>query len=134
MANPVKYKKPRRINSVTIAVVVALLLAGYAGYQYLPLYFMRHEAYRVLEETGSEIAGRARFYSDDSPARDKIRKKMQRKVRELGIQDPDIESWIEFEGKEIRLGVLYSVWVEWPFDVVKPQESVYELEHTIVVH
>ena len=59
---------------------------------------------------------------------------MQRQIKGLGIDDPNIETWIELEGKQVRLGVVYSTWVEWPFDVVERQESVYELEHTIVVH
>ena len=133
MTTPVKYKKPRRINAISIGLVLALLVAGYAAYQYLPLYFMRHEAYRVLEETGSKLAGRAGYYADDGAARDDLRKQMQRQIQNLGIHDPQLETWIEFEGKQVRLGVVYSMWVEWPFDIVEPQESLYELEHEIVV-
>lgn len=134
MTTPVKYKKPRRINAVSVTLLVLALIGGYAAYQYLPLYFMRHEAYRVLEETGSQVAGRASFYSEDGPARDDLRAKMQRKIKDLGIQDPNMETWIEIEGKQVKLGVVYSMWVEWPFDVIDKQESVYELQHELVVH
>ncbi|MEM7159144.1 MAG: hypothetical protein AAF799_40275 [Myxococcota bacterium] len=134
MATPIKYKKPRRINPVSVTLLALVLLAGYATYQYAPLYFMRHEAYRVLEETGSELSHRTAHYSKEKRELDGLRRKMQNKIRGLGINDPDIETWIEIEGKEVRLGVVYSAWVEWPFGVVKPTESTYELEHVLVVN
>ena len=61
MTTPVKYNKPRRINVVSVVLVALLAMAGYATYLYLPLYLTKHEAYRVLEETGSKVAGRAGF-------------------------------------------------------------------------
>lgn len=134
MATPIKYIKPRRINVVSVTLLLAVLIAGYAAYLYLPLYFLRHEAYRVLEETGSEVSVRGAFYMEDSPARDELRKKMQRKIKDMGVDDPNIETWIEFEGKEAHLGVVYSVWVEWPFGLIERQETLYELEHTLIVH
>lgn len=133
MATPVQYKKPRRINAVSVTIVLLLALAGYAAYQWLPLYFKRHEAYRVLQETGSKLAGRAGFYEQDTQAREDMRKTMQRQLVEVGIDDPKIETWIELEGKEARLGVVYSAWMEWPLDVVERQEILYEVEHVVVL-
>jgi hypothetical protein len=133
MAQPVQYKKPRRINAVSITLVLVLLLGAYAMYQWLPVYFMRQEAYRVLQETGSKLAGRAAYYRQNTDEREALRRTMQRELIALGIDDPAIETWIELEGKEVRLGVVYSAWIEWPFDVVARHESVYEVEHVIVV-
>lgn len=133
MATPIKYKKPRRINVVSVTLVLLLLLAGYALWQWAPLYFKRQEAYRVLQETGSKIAGRAGYYEQDGDAREELRRTMQRDLVNVGIDDPRIETWIEMNGKEVRLGVVYSAFVEWPLDVVEPQESVYEVEHVIVL-
>lgn len=133
MAVPIQYKKPRRINVVSVTLVLILLVAGYAAYQWFPLYMMRHEAYRVLQETGSKLAGRAGYYELDPKARDELRRTMQGQLTNVGIDDPKIETWIEVEGKEVRLGVIYSAWIEWPLDIVKRQESVYEVEHVLVL-
>jgi hypothetical protein len=133
MAVPVQYKKPRRINVVSVTLVLVVLLAGYAAYQWFPLYMMRHEAYRVLQETGSKLAGRAGYYQLDTQAREELRRNMQRQLANVGIDDPKIETWIEMEGKDVRLGVVYSAWIEWPLDVIDRQESVYQVEHELVL-
>lgn len=133
MATPVQYKKPRRINVVSVTLVLLLLLAGYAAWQWAPLYFRRHEAYRILQETGSKMAGRAGFYEEDADAREDLRRTMQRQLVDVGIDDPKIETWIEIEGKELRLGVVYSAFIEWPFDVIERQESIYEVEHVVAL-
>jgi len=133
MATPIKYKKPRRINVVSVTIVLLLLLAGYAAWQWAPLYFKRQEAYRVLQETGSKLAGRAGFYEQDGKAREELRRTMQRDLVNVGIDDPRIETWIEVDGKEVRLGVVYAAFIEWPLDVIEPQETVYEVEHVVVL-
>ena len=133
MATPVQYKKPRRINVVSVTLVLLLALAGYAAWQWAPLYFERHEAYRVLQETGSKIAGRAGYYEQDAQAREDLRKTMQRQLVDVGIEDPRMETWIELEGKELRLGVVYSAWFEWPFDVVERKEIVHQVEHVVAL-
>ncbi len=134
MATPVHYKKPRRINVVSVTLVLVVTLLAYLGYQWFPLYMMRHEAYRVLQETGSKLAGRAGYYEQDAEAREELRKTMQRELTRVGVEDPKLETWIEIEGKQVRLGVVYSVWIEWPFDVIAKQESIYEVEHVMVVN
>lgn len=133
MATPVVYKKPRRINVVSVTLLLLVALAGYAAWQWAPLYFKRHEAHRVLQETGSKIAGRASYYRQDAEAVEDLRKVMQRQLVELGIDDPAIETWIELEGAELRLGVVYSGWIEWPLDVVDRQEAVYQVEHVVTL-
>lgn len=134
MATPVQYKKPRRINIVSVTLVLLLLVGGYAAYQYLPLYFMRHEAHRVLQETGSTLAGRAGYYMQDDDAREDLRKAMERNLKSIGIVDPDMETWIKIEGKEVRLGVFYSAWTDWPFGIIPRQETEYEVEHELVLN
>jgi hypothetical protein len=133
MAEPVKYKQPRRINVVSVTLVLALALGAYAAYQFLPLYFQKQEVYRALEETSSAFAGKRHLYVEDPSARETLRRRMENDIRNLGIQDPELETWVEVDGYDARFGAVYSMWVEWPFDVVAPQEHVYEVEHVIAI-
>ena len=133
MIEPVRYKRPSRINVVSVTLVLALALGAYAAYQFLPLYFMKQEVYRVLQETSSAFLGRRNYYVQEKDGRDALRRKMEADLRNLGVTDPDLETWLEVDRNEARFGAVYSQWVEWPFDVVAPQEHVYEVEHTVAL-
>ncbi len=131
MPRVVKYKRPRKINVVTVTLAAILGLAVYLGMQYLPLYILKSEAYRVLEETGSHFVGRFARYTSNPRDMDTLRRRLLNELRLVGMDDPDAEVWIEAEGREARLGVIYSKWVSWPFDIIPREEHVYELEHVV---
>jgi len=131
MAQAVKYKKPRRFNSVTIGLLVIAGLTVFFAYQYLPLFLQKQEAFRVLEETGSAFAGRRSYYLADPKAAEALRRRMEADMRRVGVQDPELETWIEFEEHAAEFGAVYSVFIEWPFQVVPKQEFVYQVEHVV---
>ncbi len=133
MAKPVKYKKPRRINPVSVTLAAILTVLGVLAWEYAPLYITKQEAYRVLESYGSTFAGRHTLYTSDPIARDGLRSKMQSELRVAGVDDPETETWIEVEGKEVRLGVVYSKFIDWPFNIVNRTEELYEIEHTLIL-
>jgi len=127
----VKYKKPRAINAVSIALVLLLLAAGYAAYEFLRVDFQRRQAYRVLEETGSNFAGRRTFLTDDRREREALREGMEQHLREIGIDDPQAETWIEVDRDGAHFGVVYTAWYHWPFDVRPPLGRDVQVEHTL---
>jgi len=131
MAQAVKYKKPRRLNSVSIVLALITALGIYLGYQYLPLFLQKQEAYRVLEETGSAFAGRRPYYVKDAKARENLRRRMQADLLRVGINDPDLETWIELDENEMTFGAIYSIFIEWPYQALPKQEFVYEVEHVV---
>ena len=133
MAQALKYKKPRRINVVSVSLALAAALVAYLTYQYLPLYLQKQEARRVLEENSSKFAGRRGYYVQDARAREGLRMQMQSELGVIGINDPEIETWIEIEGNEAHFGVVYSAWVEWPYDIIERHEMVNEVEHVIPI-
>ena len=133
MGQPVKYRKPRRINVVSVSIVAVLLVIGVVVYEYLPLYITKLEAFRVLEEHGSTFRGRARHYSSDTLAREELESKMSSALRQIGVNDPEMACGIEVDGKEVTLWVEYSKFIDWPFDIIERQEEVYEVEHKIVL-
>ncbi len=132
MARPIKYKRPRKINAVSVTLGLILFVAGYLAYKLFPLFLLKQEAYRVLEEFGSAYAGRDNAYRADPKKVEELRRKMTAELRNIGIADPDLETWIEVDQREARFGAVYSAWVSWPFDVIEKQEHVYEIEHVVV--
>jgi hypothetical protein len=133
MTQSVQYKRPSRINVVTLTLLVVVGLIVFLAMQYVPLFILKSEAYRVLEETGSHLASRKSRYTAVPEELAALRKRMGSELRNLGVDDPRAEFWIEIEPGSARLGVLYSKWIEWPFDVIAKQERVYELEHRVVL-
>lgn len=134
---PVRYKKPRSINVVSITVLLVLVAAGYAGWEFARVMFRRQEAYRVLEETGSVLAGRRALYREDARERESLRKRMAQQLREAGVTDPDAETWIEIDDAgamdEALLGVVYTAAFHWPFDVFAPIERDIQIEHAVAI-
>lgn len=129
MTQGVKYKRPRKFNIVTFVLLLLLAFGAYMAYQHLPLFLLRHDVYRVLEEHGSKVVARRAMYMSDHKALEALRTRMTSELRLLGVDDPEAEVWIEVERHEARLGAIYSKWVTWPFDVIARQEKVYEVEH-----
>ena len=131
MAVDVKYKPPRKINPVSVTIVGVFALSAYMVYQYFPLFLLKQESYRILEETGSRYAGKHSFYRATPKRMEKLKRKMHSELRTVGVTDTEMESWIEIDGPEVRFGCIFSVFVHWPFEIVEAQEFVYEHEHIV---
>jgi hypothetical protein len=127
VAESVQYKKPRKFNVVVIAILGALALLVYLAWVYLPMYFRKSEAMRVLDETSSEFTGSASRHLADDKLVDKMLGDMRGEIQALGVSDPQAEYWIEIDSDDqVRFGVLYSDWIELPF--MDAKEVVNELE------
>ncbi len=134
MAQAIKYKRPRKINFVSISIVAVLAFAAYMLSQYLPLYLRKQEAYRVLDETSSQFAGQKNRYLASEPHLLQLQQRMGNDLRLVGIDDPEMEHWIEVDNKStVRFGVIYSETVTWPFDVIEPQTEEVELEYELAL-
>ncbi len=135
MAKPVKYKRPRKINVVSVSIALVLLLLGFLAYQYLPAKLREGEAYRILDETASQFAPRKSRYFENPGSLTRLKADMGQNLRMIGIKDPQMEHWIEIDSKhQVRFGVLYSEWTTWPFDIIEKQERVVEKEYTLTLH
>jgi hypothetical protein len=134
MAQAIKYKRPRKINLVSITLVAIALLIGYLISQYLPIYLRKQEAYRVLDETASQFAGQKNRYLASEPHFLQLQQRMGNDLRLVGIDDPEMEHWIEVDNEStVRFGVLYHETVEWPWDVIEPQTDEIELEYELAL-
>ena len=127
MTDQVQYKKPRKLNIVVIAILAVLVVTGYLAYVYLPAYFRKSEVMRVLDETSSEFMGKSSRMLAERQLIDHMANQMGSEIRELGVNDPQAEFWIEVDDEnQIRFGALYSDWIELPF--IEAKEVVNELE------
>jgi hypothetical protein len=129
MAKVVKYKRPSRINPVSVGLVIAALLVGYLAYQYLPLFLLRQDVYRVLDEVSSEYCVQSDRLRKSPEDLQRMTEKLSRELRRVGVRDPNMEHWIEPHGEhEVALGVLYSDVVEWAIEAIPSHERIVEIE------
>lgn len=133
MAQPVKYKKPRAVNVVSVIFVLCLLVAGWVGYELVRVGFLKQEAFRMLEETGSSFSGRRQLYRRDAREVENLRNRMESQIRSVGVDDPELESWIEIEGPSARFGAVFTAWYHWPFDVFEPYGRDVQIEHIVAL-
>jgi hypothetical protein len=113
------YKKPRRINVVSILML--LLLAGgvYAGVKFVPVYFQAFKVDSVLNDMKSQGLDLLRV-TDPSvrqDSEDKIIGAAVEKIRDLGIidhEDQPLEVW--FSDNYTYFNAKYRVVVSHPFD------------------
>lgn len=131
MPEIIKYKKPRRINVVSVSLALLTAFGLYMGVQWFPLFLQKQEAFRALEETGSKFARNRGMYILEPKKAEALRMQMANEIRRAGVTDPEMETWIEIDETEARIGVLYSTWLDWPFDILTRTESIEELEHIV---
>ena len=128
----VQYKKPRRINVVSVTLIILGLVAGYLVYQYLPIFLKKQEALRVLDEVASEFSGSRERFIKDQKSMEKLHREMKNELRLIGIDDPYYETWIEVgDDDHVKFGVAYVEKVEWPFEVIKATEETVQVEYDL---
>ncbi|MEE9384721.1 MAG: hypothetical protein V3V08_15060 [Nannocystaceae bacterium] len=132
MVKTVHYKRPRKINPVTVSLALAVSLSGYMAYQYLPMLLRKNEAARIIDETSSKFAGRKSRFLASAQRIEQLRKTMHADLVRVGISDPDMETWIEVDSiHAIRFGVAYAETIRWPHDWIEPQLRVFEVERDL---
>ena len=134
MIQKVKYKKPRKINPISVTLVAILLVLGFLVYQYVPLALKKGEATWVLDEAASKYAAQAGRYRAEKDEVKHLLKQMRRDLQLAGVVDPDLEVWIEADAMHtVRFGCLYSEWIVWPYDIIERQEQIYEVEYVLTL-
>ena len=87
----------------------------------------------MVEETGSTFAGRRQLYRKNAAERDALRLRMESQIRSVGVNDPDLESWIEVEANSVHLGAVFTVWYCWPFDLLEPFPRDVQIAEIVVL-
>jgi len=132
VAIPINYKKPRRINFVSVSLTLVAASFLYVGSQLLPNFLAKQEAYRALDEISSKFSGSRGRYLHDKQAFRSLSAELVAELRRSGVSDPQMETWIEIDSpQEVRFGVVYSEYFVWPFDVIEAHERVVELEYLL---
>lgn len=111
------YKSPRRVNWVTILVLLILLGGGYAGWKFGPPYWQGYEVDEILSEYKNVAADLVDLNPTYRPDREqKIVADVYTRVSALGIKDTEEQPLeVGFGPNYAYLYVKYQVVVAHPF-------------------
>jgi hypothetical protein len=110
----VRKKKPRRIRRINVvSVLLALVVASgaYFGWKLIPVYYQAHKVDTIL--ASHRRASAELDIHRHNEREDEILEKVEKEVRELGIDDPYMQ--VRFSPDYTSLHVDYSVEVRFFF-------------------
>jgi hypothetical protein len=103
-----RYKRPRRLNVVSLLIFGALAAGVYAAVVFGPHYYRSYEVREILGDAASHLAARPGQDTYD------LRYKVEQRIRAAGVEDPAVR--VDFDVTEARVTALaeYEVIVEHP--------------------
>ena len=111
-----KYKKPRSINSVSVLMALALLAAGYSGYQFGPHYYHKWKARGILSDAANRAYPKRMTEGwDRQNFITELKVKTEKKLKEMGIDDPKLDVTITYGKTAITAQASYVVIITHPF-------------------
>lgn len=104
------YKQPSRINVVSLLFLLAAGGVVYAGVKFGPSYWRDRQVQGAIEEAVN------RLWRDrgSSGIDDTIRDEVTAKVREMGIDDPNLLVTVERSAARLKISASYTVVISHP--------------------
>jgi hypothetical protein len=107
---------PRRINSVSITLVLIAIAGGYWMWRFFPAYFDAWSVDHILKEAAAETyqANRLEESQRMQQLKDIVDKAKSKIVQEVGIHDPDLTVNLNIDGDKATVTADYKVIVTHP--------------------
>lgn len=105
------YGQPRRLNSVTVVMLLVALAAGYWVWRFFPAYFDGFTVDHLLKEAASKTYRTSRL---QEPARTKQLTELVDKTKadirkQANVTDPDLSVSLDIEGEKAVVSADYNV-------------------------
>jgi hypothetical protein len=104
-------QRPRRINPVSVGVVLLLVGLGYLGYKFVPVYWNARKVDDVLDAARFKASEIDPYRGQDLA--DRLLEQVTDDIVELGVDPTYLE--VYFEGDYTSLHADYTVFVHLPF-------------------
>lgn len=122
--------EPRRLNVVTVVLLLGLAAGGYWFWKFFPVYYTGWQVDHLLAEAGAESYQVAQY---PAGPREQKRAELERRTRDrivaLGVDDPDLKVAIDLEGHQATVTADYEAVVQHP---VGNKQSVIALHRSAV--
>jgi len=98
------YKKPRKINIVSLALLLAFLSGAYLVIQYGPAYWRQYKVKEILDEVANKCRGN-RVFDDDKI--NNLEEKAEKKIHAMGVEDGGLRVRIDISSREAHVSATY---------------------------
>jgi hypothetical protein len=108
------YRQPRRFNWVSLPIYAAIAAALYSIVQFGPPVYRNMKVDEVIREAvNSYYAATRGAASGDAP--DELRHQVEQRIRNLGIDDPQLALFFDKDAEKLTVTARYTVVVQHPF-------------------
>ena len=116
MAEPVLWKRPRKLNGVTITLIVLAIAGGYWLWRFFPVYFDGWTVDHILKETAAAVyrANRLREPERTDTLKELVDKAKSDIIRKANVTDPDLRVDLEIEAEKATVSAEYKAIVTHP--------------------
>jgi hypothetical protein len=113
MAEEYRYRKPRKLNWVTILVLIVLVGGGYFAVKYVPVYWQRHKVEEILVDVGMQSADLPDLNDKDLAAEEeRLLEEARTRIQALGVGGPDgVDLDVSYDPDYTYISASYSVTV-----------------------
>jgi hypothetical protein len=109
------YKKPSKLNAVSLIVILGLAALAYCGFKFSPAYYRKWKARGIISETAHKIYPK-RAVAEETEFFDEVKKQAVAELRNLGIEDPALRIDFQRSPQEVTATASYTEVVKHPFD------------------
>lgn len=106
-----QYGQPRRLNAVTVTILLALCAAGYWFWRIFPAYFDGWTVDHILKETAAAVyrTSRLREPERSTELKNLVDKARTDIIKKANVSDPDLLVNLDIEGTTATLSAKYDV-------------------------
>ena len=132
MSRRIKYKKPRKINPVSVTIVAILAFIVYVIAKTGPIFLTQMETQRVIKGVGVKFQGSRSRYMANKPSLNMLRDNLLKDTFGVGVEGRETtEHWIDVSDKDgVLIGVHYEQRFEWPFEM--RETTIIEVDQEIL--
>ncbi len=114
-----------RFNLLTLFILLLLVVAGYAGKLYIPVYIEKSRISRLVKQAANQ-------WANVTPSLDEVKKQLEynlevAQVTSITAQDVN---FARTRDNEVQAWVDYEVEITYPYDILEPTVLTFSITHT----
>ena len=132
MNRRIKYKRPRKINPVSVTIVGIIAFIIYVIAKTGPIFLTQMETQRVIKGVGVKFQKSRSRYLSSPESLEMLRNNFMSDIFNVGVEGRDTtEHWIDISDTDaVMIGVHYQQRFEWPFEM--RETTIIEVDQEIL--